>query len=100
MVKIRQLDWHNIPISPKQATFINNINQYKKALLSDRNMKRGSNSQLEQWSILSDNIVYVRSEDRDIMNGIDIKLIDYGEHKRMYRKMGKEGGERLEIDFG
>ena len=63
-------------------------------------MKRGNNSQIEQWSILSDNIVYVRSEDRDIMNGIEIKPIDYREHKRIYRKMGKEGGEKLEMDFG
>ena len=63
-------------------------------------MKRGSNSQIEQWSILSDNIVYVRSEDRDIMNGIDIKPIDYREHKRIYRKMGKQEGEKLEMDFG
>ena len=55
---------------------------------------------MEQWSILSDNIVYVRSEDNDIMNGINIKLIDYREHKRIYRKMGKEGGERLNTDFG
>ena len=55
---------------------------------------------MEQWSILSDNIVYVRSEDNDIMNGIDIKLIDYRDHKRMYRKMGKEEGEWLNIDFG
>ena len=79
--------------------FINDVNQYEKALLSGRNMKEGSNSQMEQWSILSDNIVYVRSEDRDIMNGIDIKPIDYREHKRIYRKMGKEG-EKLEMDFG
>ena len=100
MVKLRKLDWHDVPISPKQAMFTNDVNQYEKALLSDRNMKRGNNSQIEQWSILSDNIVYVKSEDRDIMNGIDIKLIDYREHKRMYRKMGKEGGEKLEIDFG
>ena len=40
------------------------------------------------------------SEDNNIMNGINIKLIDYREHKRMYRKMGKEGGEQLDIDFG
>ena len=99
MVKLRKLDWHNGLISPKQVTFTNDVNQYEKALLSDRNMKRENNSQIKQWSILSDNIVYVRSEDRDIMNGIDIKLIDYIEHKRIYRKMGKEGGERLEIDF-
>ena len=100
MVKIRKLDQRNVPISPKQAMFTNDVNQYEKALLSDRNRKRGSNSQIKQWSILSDNIVYVRSEDRDIMNGIEIKPIDYREHKRIYRKMGKEGGERLEIDFG
>ena len=50
---------------------------------------------MEQWSILSDNIVYVKSEYNNIMNGIDIKSIDYRDHKRMYRKMGKEG-----FDFG
>ena len=55
---------------------------------------------MEQWSILSDNIVYVKSEDNDIMNGIDIKPIDCRDHKRMYRKMGKEEGEQLNIDFG
>ena len=90
-VKIWKLVQHNTPISPKQGTFTNDVNQYEKALLSDRNMR--SNSQMEQCSILSDNIVYVRSEHSDIMNGINIKLIDYREHKRMYRKMGKEGGE-------
>ena len=97
-VKIQKLVQHNTPISSKQETFTNDVNQYEKALLSDRNTRR-SNSQMEQWSILSDNIVYVRSEDNDIMNGINIKPIDYREHKRMYRKMGKEGGERLNIDF-
>ena len=34
-------------------------------------------SQMEQWSILSDNIVYVRSVSNDDMNGIDIKMVDY-----------------------
>ena len=98
-VRIRKLVQQNIFDLPKQETFVTNINQYEKALLSDRNMRR-SNAQMEQWSILSDNIVYVRSEDSDIMNGIDIKSIDYREHKRMYRKMGKEGGERIDINFG
>ena len=39
-------------------------------------------------------------EDNNIRNGIDIKPIDYRDYKRMYRKMGKEGGEWLNIDFG
>ena len=55
---------------------------------------------MDQWSILSDNIVYVKSKDSNIMNGIDIKSIDYRGHKRIYRKMGKEGGKRIDIDFG
>ena len=45
-------------------------------------MKKEVNSQIEQWSILSDNIVYVKSKDRDIMNGIDIKLIETTENIR------------------
>ena len=95
-VKIRKLVQHNTSIPPKQKMFANDVNHYEKALLSDRNTRRSS-LQMEQWSILSNNIVYVRSE--DIMNGINIKLIDYREHKRMYRKMGKEGGEQLDINF-
>ena len=100
VINIRKLNWHNFSIPQRQATFINDVNQYEKALLSGRNEKKRSNSQMEQWLILSDNIVYVRSGDRDIMNGIEIKPIDYREHKRIYRKMGKEGGKRLEMDFG
>ena len=97
-VKIRKIIQQNTSILPKQVTARKDVNQYEKALLSDRNMIK-SNLQMEQWSILSDNIVYVKSEDNDIMNGIDIKPIDYRDHKRMYRKMGKEGGEQLNIDF-
>ena len=48
----------------------NDVNQYEKALLRSKNMKRRSASQIEQWLILSDNIVYIRSEEKDIMNGI------------------------------
>ena len=98
-IRIRKLVQQNIPDSTKQETFANNVNQYEKALLSDRYMRR-SNAQMDQWSILSDNIIYVKSKDSDIMNGIDIKSIDYREHKRMYGKMNKEGGERIDIDFG
>ena len=50
MVELRKLDRHNVPISPK-ATSTNDVNPYEKALLSDRNLKRGNNSQIEQWSI-------------------------------------------------
>ena len=66
-IRIIKLVQQNISDSPKQETFANNINQYEKALLSDRNTRR-SNAQMDQWSILSDNIVYVKSKDSDIIN--------------------------------
>ena len=98
-VKIRKIIQQNTSIPPKQVTSRKDVNQYEKALLSDKNLIK-SNSQMEQWSILSDNIVHVKSKDNDVMKGIDIKPIDYRDHKRMYRKMGKKGGEQLNIDFG
>ena len=97
-IRIRKVVQQNISVSQKQETSANNINQYEIALLRNRNMR--SNAQMDQWSILSDNIVYVKSKDSDIMNGIDIKSTNYREHKRIYRKMGTEGGERIGIDFG
>ena len=58
-VKIRKIILQNTSISPIQVTSRDNVNQHEKALLSDRNMIK-SNSQMELWSILSDNIVYVK----------------------------------------
>ena len=99
MVRIRKVDRQDVQNILKRDMLIGNTNPYEKALLSDRNLDGKVNSQIEQWSILSDNIVYVKSEDKNIMNGIDIKLIDYQKHKRVYRKMNKEGGEKIDIDF-
>ena len=99
-LKIRKImSQHNNPCILKQVTEKKETNMYEKVLISDMNMIRNT-LQVEQWSILSDNIVYVKSEGNDIMNGIDIKMVDYRDHKRIYRKIGKEEGERLSIDFG
>ena len=98
-IKIRKLVQQNIPGPVKQDKFIRNVNQYEKALQNDRYV-RNSNVQMDQWSILSDNIVYVKSKNNDIMSGIDIKPIIYREHQRMYNRMNKEGGKKVDIDFG
>ena len=66
------------------------INLYEKVLPSDVNTIDRNKSQMEQWSILSDNIVYVRLVSYDDMNGVDIKMVDYQDHWRMYKKMHKE----------
>ena len=100
MVKVRKLNKQNVPNTPKRDSLVGDTNPYEKALLSDRNLKRQHNSQIEQWSILSDNIIYVKSEDIDSKNGIDIKSIDYQKHKRIYRKKNKEQGEKIDMDYG
>ena len=69
-------------------------------LVSDVNTIDRNKSQMEQWSILSNNIVYVRSVGYDEMNGVDIKMVDYQDHQRMYKKMGKGEGQRMSTDFG
>ena len=60
----------SIPNLPKQVKERKDINMYEKVLISDMNTIKNK-LQMEQWSILSDNIVYVRSVGNDIMNGID-----------------------------
>ena len=46
------------PNLPKQVNERKEVNVYEKVLISDMNMIKNK-SQIEQWSILSDNIVYV-----------------------------------------
>ena len=61
------------PLLPKQVKERKDINLYEKVLGSDINTMNKNKLQIEQWSILSDNIIYVRSVGNDAMNGIDIK---------------------------
>ena len=44
MIKLRKLDWQDVPSLSKQATFTSDANPYERALLSDRNMKKGDTS--------------------------------------------------------
>ena len=76
------------------------INLYTRVLVSDINTLVKNKSQMEQWSILSENIVYVRSVGYDVMSGVDIKMVDYHDHRKIYKKMGKEEGQIMTIDFG
>ena len=76
------------------------INLYEKVLVGDIKTMNKNISQMEQWSILSNNIVYVKLVSNDVYNGVDVKMVDYREHKRMFRRMGREEGGKMNIDFG
>ena len=101
-LKVRKVspDIQSKLLPSKQLKERKDINLYEKVLVSDINMMDKNKSQMEQWSILSYNIIYVRLVSNDDMNGIDIKMVDYQDHRRMYRRMGKEEGQKMDIDFG
>ena len=97
--KVSQEIW-NKTLLQKRSKEKEEINLYEKVLVSDINTLDKNKSQMEQWSILSDNIIYVRSVSYDEMSGVDIKMVDYQDHRKMYKKMGKEEGQMMNIDFG
>ena len=55
--------------------------------------------QVEFWSILNDNIKYVQYNERTA-HFLDVKTLDYRQHKRLYNKLKGEEGQTLDIDFG
>ena len=74
-LKVRKVspDIQSKLLLPKQLKERKDINLYQKVLVSDINMMHKNKSQMEQWFILSDNIIYVRSVGNDDMNGTDKK---------------------------
>ena len=78
-LKVRKVspDIQSKLLPSKQLKERKDINLYEKVLVSEINMMNKNKSQMEQWSILSDNIIYVRSVGNDDMNGIDIKTVDF-----------------------
>ena len=101
-IKVRKVSqkFQNKSLPHKQLKEKEENNLYEKVSVSDVNTIDKNKSQMEQWSILSDNIAYVRAVGYDHMNGVDIKMVDYQDHRKMYKKMGKEEGQRMNIDFG
>ena len=73
-LKVRKVspDVQSKLLLPKQSKERKDINLYEKVLVSGINTMDKNKSQMEQWSILSDNIIYVRSVSNDDMIGIDI----------------------------
>ena len=72
-LKVRKTTIQHNPLLLEQVKERKDINLYKKVLLSDVNTMNKNKLQMEQWSILSDNIIYVRSIGNDSVEGIGIK---------------------------
>ena len=78
-IKVRKVsqEFQNKSLLHKHLKEKEENNLYEKVLLSDVYTIDKNKSYMEQWSILSDNIVYIRAVSYDDMNGVDIKMVDY-----------------------
>ena len=56
---------------------------------------------MENWSILSDNVRYIKHDKKQkAPHKLDINTLDYHQHKELYCKLKGARSEILEIDSG
>ena len=57
--------------------------------------------QMENWSILSNNVRYVQHDQKPkVPHKLDINTLDYQQHEELYCKLQGERSPTLEVDFG
>ena len=74
-------------------------NPYKRVLLNKVYREESKTPQFEDWSIFSDQIKYIQHDER-IEHRLDLKTLDYQQHKYLYCKLKEEEGSSIDIDFG
>ena len=78
-----------------------NDNPYQKVALNNVYKDENKTAHMENWSILSDNITYVQHDERSkTTHNLDMKTVDYWQHKRLYLNMKGEENQTLDVDFG
>ena len=77
-------------------------NTYQKAILSniDRREKKVP-AQIEEWSILSDHVKYVRHDDgSETFHKLNINTLNYCQNKGLYKELKEKEMLKVNVDFG
>ena len=78
-----------------------NNNLYKKVILNKVYQDEDNMMQMENWSILSNNVRYVQHDEKSkTPHKLDINTLDYHQHKELYHKLKGEKSHMLDVDFG
>ena len=78
-----------------------NENLYLKAMLNDVYTHENKMAYMENWSILSDNIRYVNHDEGPKTTcSLDVKTLDYQQHKKLYFNLKGEESHTIDIDLG
>ena len=74
-------------------------NPYKRVVLNNVYKVPEKCPKMKNWSIFSDNIRYIQ-HDKIMASSLDIKTLDYREHKKLYFQLKDEERETLDVDVG
>ena len=78
-----------------------NENLYQKVMLNNVYKDENKTAQMENWSILSDNVRYTQHDERSkTTHNLDMKTLDYQQHKRLYLNLKGEESQTIDVDFG
>ena len=77
-----------------------NENLYQKVVLNNV-YKEEKTAHMENWSNLSDKIRYVQhDESLKTTCNLDMKTLDYHQHKRLYLNLKGDESQIIDVDFG
>ena len=77
-------------------------NTYQKAILADVSKK--NTTQIEEWSILSDHIKYIKCDGPGTFHNLNIDTLNYHQNKDLYKELKekeilKTSREKLRSDY-
>ena len=81
-----------------KAEIYDSCNTYHKAILNDVNKKEKVPTQMEDWSILSDPVKYVKHDDElETFHKLNVNMLNYCQYKDLYQEL--KGNEILMVDL-
>ena len=75
-------------------------NMYQKAILTDINKTGKDPVQIEEWSILSDHVKYVKHDGSGTFHNLNIDALNYCQNKDLYKELREKEMLRASVNFG
>ena len=74
---------------------------YQKATLNDVNKKEKVSTQMEDWSILSNHVKYVKHDDGlETFHKLNVNTLNYHQYKDLYQELKGKEILTVNVDFG
>ena len=92
-----------IPSIPEETEL---DNAYQKTLTTGcetdtrPNNKAKSPAQMKEWSILSDHVKYITSDNRETFNNLSIDQLNYRQDIGLYRELQEKESLNTDLNFG